>query len=219
MSVAKIGDKIHLGHPTRKSVFGVSFWERLKLVCSATETNYTPYNRLFWRHIIVSKTDGGKFGRKREGEDFVFAKFNIRICAPLLVMEKVLSVWRYCSSNLSLFHAQISFLSALQHRSFKKIAEKQLSAPVERLGNKIYYNHVVTLKLQLSTSIYGNFGHKVAFNNRTTRPRRDKVSEKLMFSKTKQKWRAVVDVILWNISSVVDYIRWRSDLPTETSIF
>ena len=31
-------------------------------------------------------------------------------------------VWRYCSSNLTLFHAQISFLSAPQNMCFKKIA-------------------------------------------------------------------------------------------------
>ena len=39
MSVAKISDKIHSGHPTRKSVFRVSSRERLKLVCSSTETS------------------------------------------------------------------------------------------------------------------------------------------------------------------------------------
>ena len=40
-----------------------------------------------------------------------------------------------------------------------------------------------------------------------------------VFSKTKKKWRYVVDVIFWNLSSVVEYIRWRSDLSTETSTF
>ena len=29
----------------------------------------------------------------------------------------------------------------------------------------------------------------------------------------------VIDVILWNLSSVVDYIRLRSDLSAESSIF
>ena len=38
MCVAKISDKIHFGHPTGKSVFRVSSRERLKLVCSTTET-------------------------------------------------------------------------------------------------------------------------------------------------------------------------------------
>ena len=47
-------------------------------------------------------------------------------------MEKMLTVWRYCGSNLSLFHAQISS-STLE---FQEIALKQLSAPAERLGNK-----------------------------------------------------------------------------------
>ena len=63
---------------------------------------------------------------------------------------------------------------------FRENCIKKLSAPVERLGNKIYYNHLVTLKLQLFTSIYVKFGRKVPFNNRTTRPRRDQMSEKLM---------------------------------------
>ena len=72
--------------------------------------------------LPFSTTDADKFGRERVGEDFSFAKFNKRICGPLLVMEKMLTVWRYCSSNLSLFHAQISFLLALQHLSYKKIA-------------------------------------------------------------------------------------------------
>ena len=39
MSLAKISDKIHSGHPTRKSVFRISSRERIKLVCSSTETS------------------------------------------------------------------------------------------------------------------------------------------------------------------------------------
>ena len=53
---------------------------------------------------------------------------------------------------------------------FQENCIKQLSAPAERLGNKIYYNHLVTRKLHLFTSIYVKFGLKVPFNNRTTRP-------------------------------------------------
>ena len=54
--------------------------------------------------------------------------------------------------------------------AFQENCIKQLSALAERLGNKIYYNHLVTLKLQLFTSIYVKFGRKVPFNNQTTRP-------------------------------------------------
>ena len=54
-----------------------------------------------------------------------------------------------------------------------------------------------------------NFHGKYAFKNKT----------QYIFSKTKQKWGAVVDVILLNLSSVVNYIRWRSDLSAETSFF
>ena len=46
--------------------------------------------------------------------------------------------------------------------------KKQLSAPAEHLRNKIYYNHLVTLKLQLFTSIYVKFGCKGPFYNGTT---------------------------------------------------
>ena len=43
---------------------------------------------------------------------------------------------------------------------------------------------MVTLKLQLFTSIYVKFGSKGPFNNRTTRPWRDQVSEKLIYQPT-----------------------------------
>ena len=47
---------------------------------------------------------------------------------------------------------------------------KQLSAPAERLGNKIIYKHLITQELQLLTSIYVKFGGIVLFYNRTARP-------------------------------------------------
>ena len=43
-------------------------------------------------------------------------------CNLQLMMENIFNVWRYCSSNLTLFHVQISFLSARQNLRFKKIA-------------------------------------------------------------------------------------------------
>ena len=75
----------------------------------------------FWRQITFSTADADK-GRERVCEDFLFAKLNKRICGPLLIMEQMLNVWRYCSSNLTLFHAQTRFLSTLQHLSFNKTA-------------------------------------------------------------------------------------------------
>ena len=80
----------------------------------------TRYNRLLWRQITVSTADAD-FGGERVGEDFLFDKFKRRIFWHLLEMEKMITVMRNCSSNLSLFYAQISFLSALQHLSFKKL--------------------------------------------------------------------------------------------------
>ena len=56
------------------------------------------------------------------GEDILLTKLNKQICGPMLIMEHMLNNWRYCSSNQNLFHAQISFLPAIQHLGFKKIA-------------------------------------------------------------------------------------------------
>ena len=33
------------------------------------------------------------------------------------MMEKILNVWRYCSSNLTLFHAQIRLLSLINAKN------------------------------------------------------------------------------------------------------
>ena len=82
----------------------------------------TPYNRLLRRQITASTTDQGKFSGTGVGEVFLFAKINKRICGLQLMMENILNVWRYCSSNLTLFQVQISFLSARQNLRFKKIA-------------------------------------------------------------------------------------------------
>ena len=84
--------------------------------------NLTPYNRLLRRQITASMTDQGKFFRKGEGEVFLFAKINRRMCRLQLMMENIFNLWRYCSSNLTLFQVQISFLSARQNLHFKKIA-------------------------------------------------------------------------------------------------
>ena len=40
------------------------------------------------------------------------------------------------------------FISSSTPEFQENSIKKQLSAPAERLGNKIYYNHFVTLKLQ-----------------------------------------------------------------------
>ena len=84
----------------------------------------TPYNRLPRRQITASTTDQGKFSGKGVGEVFLFAKINKRICGLQLMMENIFNVWRYCSSNLTLFHVQISFLSACENLRFKNIAQK-----------------------------------------------------------------------------------------------
>ena len=84
--------------------------------------SYTPYNRLLRRQITASTTDQGKFSGKGVGEVFLFAKINKRISGLQLMMENIFNVWRYCSSNLTLFQVQISFLSARQNLRFKKIA-------------------------------------------------------------------------------------------------
>ena len=68
---------------------------------------------------------------------------------------------------MTLFQSQISFLSAGQNLRFKKIKKKQLSVQAEHLRNKIYYNYLVTLKLQLFTSIYVKSGRKGLFNEET----------------------------------------------------
>ena len=57
----------------------------------------------------------------RKRVDFLFAKFNKRICGPPLVMEKMLTGETAAAISVH-FLAQISFLLALQHLSFKKIA-------------------------------------------------------------------------------------------------
>ena len=85
---------------------------------------YTPYNRLLRRQITALTTDQGKFCGKGVSEVFVFAKLNKRICGLQLMIENIFNVWRYYSSNLTLFQVQISFLSARQNLRFKKIAQK-----------------------------------------------------------------------------------------------
>ena len=82
----------------------------------------TPYNRLLRRQITASTTDQGNFSGKGVGEVFLFAKINKRICGLQLMMENIFNVWRYYSSNLTLFQFQISFLSAHQNLRFGKIA-------------------------------------------------------------------------------------------------
>ena len=79
---------------------------------------YTPYNRLLRRQITALTTDQGKFCRKGVSEVFVFAKLNKRICGLQLMIENIFNVWRYYSSNLTLFQVQISFLSARTKNSF-----------------------------------------------------------------------------------------------------
>ena len=82
----------------------------------------TPYNRLLRRQITASTTDQGKFSGKGVGEVCLFAKINKRIYGLQLMLENIFNVWKYCSSNLTLFQVQISFLSAHQNLRFKKIA-------------------------------------------------------------------------------------------------
>ena len=82
----------------------------------------TPYNRLLRRQITASTTDQGKFSGKWVSEVFLFTKINKQICGLQLMIENIFNVWRYCSSNLTLFQVQISFLSARQNLHFKKIA-------------------------------------------------------------------------------------------------
>ena len=69
----------------------------------STSIEFTPYNRLLRRQITASTTDQGKFSGKGVGEAFLFAKINTRICGLQLMMENIFNVWRYCSSNLTLF--------------------------------------------------------------------------------------------------------------------
>ena len=130
----------------------------------------TPYNRLLRRQITVSTTDQDKFFGKGVGEVFLFAKINKRICGLQLMIENIFNVWRYCSSNLTLFQVQISFLSARQNLCLKKMHKKQLSAPAECLRNKTYNIYWVTLKLQLLSSNSVKFHLKCPFNKRTVCP-------------------------------------------------
>ena len=69
----------------------------------------TPYNRLLRRQITALTTDQGKFFGKGVGEVFLFAKINKQICGLQLMIENIFNVWRYCSSNLTLFQVKISF--------------------------------------------------------------------------------------------------------------
>ena len=101
---------------------GCNFWaieimRRMKRVAI-----HTPYNRLLRRQITASTTDQGKLSGKGVGEVVLFAQINKRICGLQLIMDNIFNVWRYCSSNLTLFQVQISFLSARQNLRFKKIA-------------------------------------------------------------------------------------------------
>ena len=50
--------------------------------------------------------------------------------------------------------------------AFRENCIKRLSAPVKHLRNKIYNNYLVTLKLQLFTSISVKIGCKDPFNKR-----------------------------------------------------
>ena len=131
----------------------------------------TPYNRLLRRQITASTTDQGKFFGKRVGGVFLFAKINKRICGLQLMIENIFNVWRYCSSNLTLFQAQISLCQLVKTCVSRKFHEKkQLSAPAERLRNKTYNIYWVTLKLQLFSSNSVKFHLKCRFNKRTVRP-------------------------------------------------
>ena len=87
-----------------------------------SRSRHTPYNRLLRRQITASTTDQGKFCGKRVGEVVLFAKIDKLFCGLQLMIENIFNVWRYCSSNLTLFQVQISFLSARQNLRFKKIA-------------------------------------------------------------------------------------------------
>ena len=55
---------------------------------------------------------------------------------------------------------------------------------MKRLRNNIYYNYLVTLKLQLFTSISAKFGRNGQLNKRIARPWRDQEPEKLMSQPT-----------------------------------
>ena len=88
------------------------------------QTHMTTLTR-FW-----STTDAARFCRERVGEVFLFAKINKRICGPLLMMEKILYVWRYCSSNLNVFHVQISFSVSSSKPAFQQNCIKQLQPSV-----------------------------------------------------------------------------------------
>ena len=105
----------------------------------------------------------------------LFAEINKQICGPLLVMEKIIYILRYCSSNLTIFHVQISFLSARQQ---PVIQENCLY--VFLFQSNVYETKYMILKLQLLTSISVEFGRKGPFNKQTARLWRDQVSEKLM---------------------------------------
>ena len=111
-------------HPTIYSFFVPEMPTFAALNCFVflIQNIYTPYNRLLRRQITASTTDQSKFCGKRVGEVFLFAKINKLICGLQLIMQNIFNVWRYCSSNLTLFHVQISILSAHQILRFNKIA-------------------------------------------------------------------------------------------------
>ena len=121
LSSSSVTKVIRIANATFKTLMIVcilvtEFFNHLMRLCT------TPYNRLLRRQITASTTDQGKFFGKRVGEVFLFDKINKRICGLHLMMENIFNVWRYCSSNLTLFQVQISFLSARQNLRFKKIA-------------------------------------------------------------------------------------------------
>ena len=114
------------------------------------------------------------FAEKRVGEDFLFAKINKQICGLLLIMEKIFNVWRFvCSSNLTLFQAKTSFLSACQNLCFKKIASKAAFCSSRTFMKQ---NILYLLRQTKTTTIQQLRG---PFNKRTVRPLRDQVSEEL----------------------------------------
>ena len=129
-----------------------------------------PYNRLLRRQITASTTDQGKFSVKGVGEVFLFAKINKRICGLQLMMENIFNVWRYCSSNLTLFQVQMSFCQLVKTCVSRKLHKKQLSASAERLRNQTYNIYWVTLKLQLFSSNSVKIHLKCPFNKRTVYP-------------------------------------------------
>ena len=70
---------------------------------------HTVYPTVLTTDYCFDDRSGHFVFKERVDEDVIVAKINNRICELLLMMmEKMFNVWRYNSSILSLFHAQIS---------------------------------------------------------------------------------------------------------------